>query len=156
MSVEDKLKEMGLQLDLDREVKAPVINKATRSGNLIFVSGHGPLGPDGKMAFSGRVSAELSLEEGYQAARLCALDCLSSVKAMVGSLDEIEEIVSVRGYVSSSLDFFDQPKVLNGASEFLIALLGDRGRHTRTAIGTSALPGNIPVEVDMIVRVGSA
>ena len=156
MSVEDKLKEMGLQLDLDREVKAPVINKATRSGNLIFVSGHGPLGPDGKMAFSGRVSAELSLEEGYQAARLCALDCLSSVKALVGSLDEIEEIVSVRGYVSSSLDFFDQPKVLNGASEFLIALLGDRGRHTRTAIGTSALPGNIPVEVDMIVRVGSA
>lgn len=152
MSIEGRLKEMGLTLDPNREVKAPIINKATMSGGMIYVSGHGPRNPNGEMAFSGRLGAELSLEEGYEAAKLCALDCLASVKAMIGSLDKVVGIVSVRGYVSSAPDFFDQPKVINGASEFLIALFGDRGRHARTAIGTSVLPGNIPVEVDMIVR----
>ena len=101
----------------------------------------------------GRVGAEVSPEDAYKAAQLCALNCFAAVKSLVGSLDAVEEIVQVRGFVNSAPDFHDQPKVINGASELLVKLFGERGRHARAALGTSNLPGNIPVEVEMVVRV---
>jgi len=141
------------QLELP-EVPKPVAEyvPAKRVGDLVYVSGQGPI-RDGKPIYVGRVGAEVSPEDAYKAAQLCALNCLAAVKSLVGSLDAVEEIVQVRGFVNSAPDFHDQPKVINGASELLVKLFGKRGRHARAALGTSNLPGNIPVEVEMVVRV---
>jgi len=148
---EAKLRDLGLALP---EVPKPVAEymPAKRVGNLVYVSGQGPI-RDGKPVYVGRVGAEVSPEDAYKAAQICALNCLAAVKSLVGSLDAVEEIVQVRGFVNSAPDFHDQPKVINGASELLVKLFGERGRHARAALGTSNLPGNIPVEVEMVVRV---
>ena len=151
MNTEVRLKELGLELP---EVPKPVAEyvPAKRVGDLVYVSGQGPI-RDGKLVYMGRVGAEVSPEDAYKAAQLCALNCLAAVKSLIGSLDAVEEIVQVRGFVNSAPDFHDQPKVINGASELLVKLFGERGRHARAALGTSNLPGNIPVEVEMVVRV---
>jgi len=148
---EAKLRDLGLALP---EVPKPVAEyvPAKRVGDLVYVSGQGPI-RDGKPVYVGRVGAEVSSEDAYKAAQICALNCLAAVKSLVGSLDAVEEIVQVRGFVNSAPDFHDQPKVINGASELLVKLFGERGRHARAALGTSNLPGNIPVEVEMVVRV---
>ena len=148
---EAKLRDLGLALP---EVPKPVAEyvPAKRVGDLVYVSGQGPI-RDGKPVYVGRVGAEVSPEDAYKAAQICALNCLAAVKSLVGSLDAVEEIVQVRGFVNSAPDFHDQPKVINGASELLVKLFGERGRHARAALGTSNLPGNIPVEVEMVVRV---
>ena len=148
---EAKLRDLGLELP---EVPKPVAEyvPAKRVGDLVYVSGQGPI-RDGKLVYMGRVGAEVSPEDAYKAAQLCALNCLAAVKSLIGSLDAVEEIVQVRGFVNSAPDFHDQPKVINGASELLVKLFGERGRHARAALGTSNLPGNIPVEVEMVVRV---
>ena len=125
---------------------------AVRSGNLVFCSGQGP-SKDGKLAFVGRVGSDLSLEQGYEAAKICALNCLAAVQSVIGSLDTIKRVVQVRGFVNCDPNFHDQPKVVNGASELLIALFGDAGRHARCALGTNNLPNNIPVEVEMVVEI---
>lgn len=147
--VEERLKELG--------VKLPVVSKPVAEyvpakcvGNLVYVSGQGPI-RDGKAVYVGRVGKEVSLDEAYKAAEICALNCLAAIKSVVGSLEEVEEIVQVRGFVNSADDFHDQPKVINGASELLVRAFGDRGRHVRAALGTSNLPGNIPVEIEMIL-----
>jgi enamine deaminase RidA (YjgF/YER057c/UK114 family) len=144
--VEERLKELG--------VKLPVVSKpvaeyvpAKRVGNLVYVSGQGPI-RDGKAVYVGRVGKEVSLDEAYKAAEICALNCLAAIKSVVGSLETVEEIVQVRG----ADDFHDQPKVMNGASELLTKAFGDCGRHVRAALGTSNLPGNIPVEIEMIAK----
>jgi len=149
--IEGRLKEMGLELP---EVPRPMAEyvPAKRVGDFVYVSGQGPL-KEGKPIYVGRVGAQLTLEEGYEAAQVCALNCLAAVKAVIASLDRVEEIVQVRGFVNSAPDFHDQPKVINGASELLVKLFGERGRHARAALGTSNLPGNIPVEIEMVVRV---
>ena len=95
----------------------------------------------------------MSQEDGYRAAQLTVLNCLAAIKSVTGSLDAVQEIVQVRGFVNSADDFHDQPKVINGASELLVKLFGERGRHARAALGTSNLPGNVPVEIVMIVAV---
>jgi len=148
---EANLRDLGLALP---EVPKPVAEyvPAKRVGNFVYVSGQGPI-RDGRPAYVGRVGAEVSPEDAYKAAQICALNCLAAVKSLVGSLDAVEEIVQVRGFVNSAPDFHDQPKVVNGASELLVKLFGERGRHARAALGTSNLPGNIPVEVEMVVRV---
>ena len=150
---EAKLRDLGLELP---EVPKPVAEyvPAKRVGDLVYVSGQGPI-RDGKPVYVGRVGAEVSPEDAYKAAQLCALNCLAAVKSLVGSLNAVEEIVQVRGFVNSAPDFHDQPKVVNGASELLVKLFGERGRHARAALGTSNLPGNIPIEVEMVVRVKS-
>jgi|YelNatPaOPRAMG01_1025707.scaffolds.fasta_scaffold07493_4 enamine deaminase RidA (YjgF/YER057c/UK114 family) len=150
-TIEARLRELGLELP---PVPVPVAEyvPAKRVGDLVYVSGQGPI-RDGKPVYVGRVGAEVSLEEAYKAAQLCALNCLAAVKSVVGSLDAVEEIVQVRGFVNSAPDFHDQPRVVNGASDLLVKLFGDRGRHARAALGTSNLPGNIPVEIEMLVRV---
>ncbi|MEM3658246.1 MAG: RidA family protein [Candidatus Hadarchaeum sp.] len=149
--IEARLESIGLKLPA---VPRPVGEyiPAKRVGDLVFVSGQGPV-LNGKPVYVGRVGAEISLEDAYKAAQLAVLNCLAAIKALVSSLDKVEEIIQVRGFVNSSPDFYDQPKVLNGASELLVNLFGERGRHARAALGTSVLPGNIPVEIEMIARI---
>jgi len=125
---------------------------AKKVGNLVFCSGQGPI-KDGKFIYIGRVGQEVSLEEGYEAAKICAINCLAAIKSIISSLDKIDEIVSLRGFVNSSLDFYQQPAVINGASELMVKIFGEKGKHTRCALGTSVLPGNIPVELEMIVSI---
>jgi len=152
-SVKGEIRALGLEFPARNDGKSGVIESARKVGDLIFVSSHGPQRPGGSMAYTGKLGKDIDIEQGYKAAELCALSCLGSVRTVVDSLDQVE-IVTVRGFVNSaSSDFFDQPKVMNGASELLLELFGERGRHVRTAIGTSVLPGNIPVEVQMAVRV---
>ena len=148
---EARLREMGLEV-LPIPPAAGQYVPAVRTGNLVFCSGQGPY-TGGKMKFIGKVGDTLSLEDGRSAARLCALNCLAEIRAVTGSLDRIRQIVSVRGFVNSASSFYDQPKVLDGASQLLIDIFGDRGRHVRCALGTSVMPSNIAVEVEMVVEV---
>jgi enamine deaminase RidA (YjgF/YER057c/UK114 family) len=152
--IEEKLTKLGLKLPQVVKPMAAYI-PAKRVGHLVFISGQVPF-KDGNLAYVGKVGAECTQEEGYEAARLCALNALAAVKALVGSLDAISEIVQVRGFVNCTPDFENQPAVINGASELLVELFGEPGRHARAALGTSSLPRNVPVEVELIVRVGKA
>ena len=151
MKIEHKIKELGLNLP---EAPKPVAEyiPAKKSGNLVFTSGQGPI-KDGKFVYVGKVGGEVSLKEGYEAAKICAINCLAAIKSVIGSLDNIDEIVKVKGYVNSTSDFYRQPEVVNGASELIVKIFGDKGKHARSALGTSVLPFNIPVEVEMIVKI---
>ena len=151
MKPETRLKELGLSIP-EIPPAAGAYVPAVRVGSLVFCSGQGPY-KDGKFPYLGVVGSDLSLEEGYQAARIAALNCLAEICSIVGSIDNIVRVVQVRGFIASAPDFFDQPKVLNGASELLLDLFGESGRHARSALGTSVLPKNIPVEVEMVVEV---
>ena len=152
-SAEERIHTLGLKIPAKKE-KNPesAIESAKKLCEFIYVSGHGPITLEGKMVSIGKVGEDITPEEGYEAARLCALNCLASVRGIIGSLDRVSKIIQVRGFVNSAPDFFDQPKVVNGASELLVEVFGERGRHTRTAIGTASLPGNISVEVDMLLK----
>ncbi|MFX1520434.1 MAG: RidA family protein [Promethearchaeota archaeon] len=151
MQIETKLKELGLELPPPGK---PVANYvlAVRSGNLIFLSGHGPIFKDGS-AITGKVGADLTLEEGYQAARQTALVLLTSLKEEIGNLDKVQRVVKLLGMVNCTPEFVDQPKVINGASDLLVDIFGAKGKHARSAIGVNALPFNIAVEIEMIVAV---
>lgn len=151
MQVEEKIKEAGLSL---LPVVKPVANyvPAVRAGNLIFLSGHGPFREEGG-PITGKVGSDLSPEQGYEAARRATLALLTSLKAEIGDLDRVKRIVKLVGMVNCRDDFTDQPKVINGASDLLVDLFGDRGRHARSAVGMNALPMNIAVEIEMIVEV---
>ena len=123
---------------------------AVRSGNLLFLSGHGPR-PFEPM---GKVGKDLSLDQGYQAARATGLNLLATVRATLGSLDKVKRIVKVLGMVNSAPGFTDQPKVINGFSDLMIEVFGDKtGAHARSAVGVAELPGNIPVEIEMVLEV---
>ena len=148
MRVEAKLKELGLELPPTPRPAANYVG-AVQTGTLLFISGHGPT-KDGKMAYVGKVGKDLSVEQGYEAARLVALNCLASAKNVLGDLDRIKRVVKVLGMVNCSEDFGDQPKVINGASDLLVQLFGDSGRHARSAVGMQALPFGIAVEIEMI------
>jgi len=151
MSAEQELKELGLTLP---QPPKPVANyvPAVKTGNLLFVSGHGPYN-DGKTKIYGKVGQELTIEEGYQTARNVALNCLASVKATIGDLDKIKRVVKLLGMVNCSDDFKDQPKVINGCSDLLVAIFGDVGKHARSAVGMQALPNQVPVEIEMILEI---
>jgi enamine deaminase RidA (YjgF/YER057c/UK114 family) len=148
---EARLKELGLSLP-EIPPAAGAYVPAVKTGNLVFCSGQGPY-KDGAFAYIGKVGKDLSLEEGYQAARIAALNCLAEIRSVIGSLNNIKRVVQVKGYVNSAPDFHDQPKVVNGASELLLEIFGEAGKHARCALGTSNLPMNIPVEVEMVVEV---
>lgn len=125
---------------------------AVQSGNLVFCSGQGPY-KDGSLAYVGQVGSEVSLEDAYQAARIAGLNCLAEIRSVVGSINRISRVVQIRGFVNSAPDFHDQPKVVNGASELMLEIFGDSGQHARCALGTNNLPGNIPVEIEMVVEI---
>ena len=149
-SIESRLAELGLTLP---EVPAPLAAyvNCVRTGNLLFLSGGLPI--DAEKKIIGKVPAECSVEEAVEGARIAILNRLAVVKAEVGSLDKVVRIVTLNGFVSSAPDFYDHPKVINGASELLIEIFGDKGRHSRTALGVSALPLNVAVEINLVVEV---
>jgi len=150
MRVEKRLRELGLQLP---PVQKPIASyvPAVKVGAFVFSSGQGPL-IDGRPKYTGRLGEELTLEQGYEAARICALNCLAAINGEAGSLDYVDRIVKVLGFVSSAEGFTEQSRVLNGASDLLVKIFGEKGRHARSAIGVNVLPVNIPVEVEMIVK----
>ncbi len=150
MKYEQKLKELGIVL---KDPVAPLASyvPGVRTGNLIFVSGQLAT-KDGKV-ITGRVGENISLEDAYEAARYSCINCLAVVKSMIGSLDKVKRIVKVVGYVNSVPECGDQPKVVNGASDLLVEVFGEAGKHARAAVGHSGLPLNVVVEVEMIVEV---
>jgi enamine deaminase RidA (YjgF/YER057c/UK114 family) len=151
MKAEQRLAELGLVLpDPPKAVGAYLLSQ--RVGNLLFLSGTRCY-EHGELLFTGRVGRELTVEQGYVAARQTALNLLSVVKAALGDLDHIEKIVKLNGYVNSAADFDMQPAVINGASELLVQVYGERGKHARTSVGVSALPSHIPVEIEMVVEI---
>jgi enamine deaminase RidA (YjgF/YER057c/UK114 family) len=151
MSVEDRIKELGFALPNPPQPVGNYVG-AVQTGNLVFVSGHGPRGAGGERPI-GKVGRELSRDEGQVAARLCMLGCLTSLKGVIGDLDRVQRVVKLLCMVNCTEDFGEQPYVANGASDLLVSLYGDRGKHARSAVGMQMLPGNIPVEIEMIVEV---
>lgn len=125
-------------------------------GDMAYVSGHGPTDANGKVLFTGRLGTDLTTKEGYEAARHVVAACMGSLQEAVKDLDRIDEVVKILAFVNSAHDFHDQPLVVNGFTDLLLEVLGDRGRHARSAIGTSNLPNNMAVEVEMIVKLHPA
>lgn len=150
MSVEAKMKAMGLELPAPAK-PGGVYVPAVRSGDLVFTAGQIPT-HGGRLVAAGKVATDVSLAEAQAAARQACLNALAAVKAQIGSLDNLVRIVRVNVFVNSAADFADQAKVANGASELLVELFGEAGRHTRCAIGAAELPLNAPVELDLIVE----
>ncbi len=151
MTVNEKLKELGITLPKPPSPMANYVG-AVAAGNLVFVSGHGPRREDGSF-IAGKVGADLSVEEGYEAARLCMIQCLASLEREIGDLDRVKRIVKLLGMVNCTGDFGQQPQVINGASDLLVEIFGDSGRHARSAVGMQGLPAGIAVEVEMVVEI---
>ncbi len=149
-TIANKLESLGLTLP---DVPAPVAAyvNCVRSGNLLFLSGGLPI--DGDKKIIGKVPSAVSIEEAQEAARMIVLNRLSVIRAEIGSLDNVKQIVALNGFVNSEPDFFGHPQVINGASELLIEIFGDKGRHSRTALGAAALPLNVAVEINLVVEV---
>ncbi|MFG2893901.1 RidA family protein [Streptomyces sp. NPDC048248] len=150
-AVEDKIAELGLKLP---EVVPPLAayQPAVRSGDHVFTSGQLPM-VDGALPATGKVGAEVSAEQAKELAATCALNALAAVKSVIGDLDKIQRVVKVVGFVASAPDFTGQPGVINGASELLGEILGDKGVHARSAVGVAVLPIDAPVEVEIQVEV---
>jgi enamine deaminase RidA (YjgF/YER057c/UK114 family) len=146
-----KIKDMGLVL---LEPAKPVANyvKAVRTGNLLFLAGHGPNKADGTYT-TGKVGKDLTIEQGYEAAKQTALSLLSTLKMELGDLNKVKRIVKVTAWVNCPDTFYDQPKVINGCSDLLVAVFGEKGKHARAALGTNSLPMNTSVEIEMVVEV---
>lgn len=151
MSVEAKIREAGITIPVPPTPVGAYV-PWVQTGTYIYTSGQLPL-VEGKLAYRGKVGRDITLEEGNQAARICALNCLGVVREALGSLDRVTRIVKVTGFVHSESSFYDQPKVINGASELLVELFGEPGRHARSAIGVNALPLGAAVEVEMVVEI---
>ena len=151
-AVEQKLSALGIEL---HEPNPPVANYVgfVRTGNLLIVSGQVCYSPDGKLIAKGKLGAGVSVEQGAAAARGCAINLLAQVKMALGDLDKVVRVVRLGGFVNSAPDFFDGPKVLNGASDLMVAAFGDKGRHARTTVGVASLPSDAAVEVDGIFEV---
>lgn len=151
MSFEEKVKELGLTVpDVAKPVAAYV--PAVRCGDYVYTSGQIPL-VKGEVKYKGKLGQELSIEDGYKAAEVCALNCLAAVKSVAGSLDNVEKVIKIVGFVNSAVGFTDQPKVVNGASELVGKIFGSAGEHARSAVGVAELPLGVAVEVEMIVKV---
>ncbi|MEA4919743.1 MAG: RidA family protein [Clostridiaceae bacterium] len=149
MGAEDRIKELGLTLP---EVSSPIGSYVTakRQGNTLYLSGSGPI-VGGKALYQGKVGAEISSEEAYEAAKISALNLIAVLKHELGNLDKVKSIVKLLGFVACAPEFYNQPSAINGASDLLVKVFGEKGRHARSAIGVYSLPMNIPVEIEMIV-----
>lgn len=149
--VEEKLRQMGYVLP---PPPTPVANyiPGYRAGNLVFLSGVGPRASDGSM-ITGKLGQDLTVEQGYEAARRCALNLLANLKTIIGDLDKVKHVVKVLGMVNGAPDFARQPEVINGCSDLLVEAFGERGRHARAAVGMGSLPRGIAVEIEMVVEV---
>ncbi|GAB2723411.1 RidA family protein [Paenibacillus thermoaerophilus] len=149
--VEQRLKELGITLPPSPEPRFTYI-PCNRTGNLVYTSGQDAR-VDGKLIYEGKLGRDLTIEQGREAARVTMINCLAVLKGYLGDLDRIVKVVKVLGFVNSAPGFADQPYVINGASDLLVEVFGEAGRHARSAIGTSELPFNTPVEIEMIVEV---
>lgn len=150
-TIEQKLGGMGLALAAPTKSAGNYV-KVVRTGNLLFLAGHISTRADGS-TITGKLGKDLTIEQGYEAAKAATVSVLSTLKADLGELGRIRRIVKVTGFVSSMPDFTDQPKVVNGCSDLLVALFGDKGKHARSAVGMVALPLNAAVEIEMVVEV---
>lgn len=151
MSIEKRLQELNLTLPEAPKPVAVYVPALEHKG-LLYISGQLPM-QSGKVAFTGQVGSDVTLEDAYEAARICTLNALSIAKQALGSLDRVAQIVKVGGFVSSAPGFYDQPKVINGASELLGEIFGDKGKHARAAVGVNALPLNAAVEIEFVIAV---
>jgi enamine deaminase RidA (YjgF/YER057c/UK114 family) len=149
--IEEKIKLMGITI-LEAAKPLAAYIPALQVGNLVLTSGQVPI-EGGAIKFKGKVGKDLSEEEAKEAAKLCAINCLSAIKSVIGNLDKIKRIIKLTVFVSSAEGFTAQPKVANGASEFIVEVFGDSGKHVRSAVGVSELPLNSAVEIEMIVEV---
>ncbi|MEM1247614.1 MAG: RidA family protein [Acidobacteriota bacterium] len=149
--IADRLAELGVELP---EPSPPVANyvRATTSGNLVFLAGHIPVRPDGTR-ITGKLGGDLTVEQGYEAARFSAIGLLASLRQEIGSLDRVTRILKVTGMVNSAPDFTEQSAVINGCSDFLVEVFGEKGKHARAAVGMASLPVGAAVEVEMIVEI---
>jgi enamine deaminase RidA (YjgF/YER057c/UK114 family) len=151
MTIDARLKELKIELP---PVPKPGGNyvHAVRTGNLLFLAGKGPSNPDGSVP-KGKVGRDVSTEEGYRHARSVGLVLLAVMKDNLGSLDRVRRVVKVLGMVNSAPEFSEQPSVINGCSDLFVEVLGDKGRHARSAVGMGGLPGGMTVEIEVIVEV---
>ena len=150
--IEARLAELGITLP---DAPPPVASYVpfVRTGNLLYLAGLGPADrPDGTSP-TGRLGQDLTIEDGYEAARLTGINLLARLRGAVGDLDRVKQIVKLLSMVNSTPEFRDQPAVANGCSDLLVEVFGDRGRHARSAVGMASLPNNIPVEIEMIVEI---
>lgn len=149
--IEGRLSELGITIP---EAAAPAANYVpyVQSGNLLYISGQIPIGPEG-IQYQGKLGADADIDTGVAAAKLCAVNILAQAKAALGDLERIGRLVKVVGFVNSTPDFGDQPKVINGASDFFVAALGDRGKHSRSAVGVANLPFGVAVEIEAIIEI---
>ena len=152
MSAEAKLKELGITLPAPPKPLGNYV-PGVRVGNLLFLSGHGPIRVEGKPLARGKVGRDLSTEEAYKMAREVGVNLLGSARHLLGSLDRVKRVVKVLGMVNSAEGFGDQPKVINGFSDLMVEVFGEGGRHARSAVGMAELPMSIPVEIEMILEV---
>ncbi len=152
MSVESKLKQLAIELPSPPRPVATYI-PAVQVGDLLFLSGMLPF-RDGALALVGKLGRDLKVEQGYEAARLALLNALAVVRSEVDTLDRVKKVVRLVGYVASAESFVEQPAVINGASDLLVEIFGETGRHARVAVGVAALPLNAPVELEMVFQVG--
>jgi enamine deaminase RidA (YjgF/YER057c/UK114 family) len=150
--VEKKLTDLGITLPIPA---APVANYVpfVRTGSLLFVSGQISLGSDGKLVAKGKLGDTVSVENGQKGARACAINLLAQLKAAVGDLDKVVRVVRLGGFINSAPSFLEGPKVMNGASDLMVEVFGDKGRHARTTVGVAALPGDAAVEVEGLFEI---
>ena len=148
---ENKLKEKGIELLPPSKPVANYVN-VVRTGNLLYLSGKGPLKPDGTY-ITGKQGKDLTIEQGYEAARFVAISHLAVLKAELGSLNKVKRIVKVLGMVNCDENFKDHPKVINGYSDLMVDIFGEKGKHARSAVGMNSLPMNIAVEVELVVEI---
>ena len=152
MEIEKKLSEMGLELPPHAQSLGSYVS-AVLTGNLLFVGGHGPANPDGSVSHFGKLGREITVEQGYDAAKLTCLNMLRSTKTALGDLDKVKRVVKLLSMINCVPDFVETGPVANGCSDLLISLYGDGGKHGRSAVGMASLPMGIPVEIEMILQV---
>ncbi len=150
MTILEKIAALGLSLPAVPTPVAAYVN-CVRTGNLLFLSGGLPI--DGDKKFIGQVPRDISVEQATEAARMIVLNRLAVIQDSIGSLDKVTQIVTLSGFVNSAADFYGHPQVINGASELLVEIFGERGKHSRTALGVASLPLNVAVEINLIVEV---
>ena len=148
MQVEGRLRELGIELPVPAQPVATYV-RFVQTGNLLLISGTGP----SEAVPKGKLGQELTIEQGYEVARDVGLQLIATAKAALGDLDRVKRVLKVLGMVASAPDFYDQPKVINGCSDLLVEVFGDKGRHTRSAVGFVALPNNIAVEIECMLEV---
>ncbi len=151
MKIEKKLEEMGYSLP-PTPTPAGAYIPFRRTGNLVYISGQGSM-VEGELKYAGKVGSDVTEEEGYEASRISVINLLSILKSAIGDLDKVVQVINLHGFVNSAPGFVRQPMVINGASEFLVDLFGEKGRHSRCALSCNELPFDTPVEIEMIVEV---